>query len=464
MGTVKMNEPLASRPQTVTRPVGEGLHSPDVPRRRVVPCKEWEDLRLEAEELYVGGRLQVYDHISSSKYLSVHISGGVVVFTATHYVGHIPLNDHLALDVDPRFGVSNLTRLLRIAQHSPLPLERFVRTYLADYEHLPSIFEELVAAFVHSVEIVARTGLLTTYTQRVATTSTPRGRILADLTLRRHHSRGEHFRAVSSWFERTVDNAPNRLLKYAMWVVDRRLAAAVPRKGVPKLRTKLNQYYGLFGKVSLDRSRHFLRAPEVLDPQRLPSVRSYYAEALQLAALLVRENSLDLGKRGGLINAPSMLVNLQDAFEDYLRNSLTLMLAQRRAPLRVLDGNLAPPSGAKKGLFNEQGSRDATPDIVVRKAQRDNDTNLLIEVKYKGRPNRDDVNQAIAYGISYGCPSVVLAHVRQDEKDPHLQFEGTIGTIKFYRYVYDLAGDLETEERVFAENMEVLALSKHISA
>jgi 5-methylcytosine-specific restriction enzyme subunit McrC len=429
-----------------------------VPRRRVVPCKEWEDLKLDAEELQVGGRLQVYEHISSSKYLNVRISGGMVVFTATHFVGHIPLNDHVALDVAPRFDVSNLTRLLRMAQHSPVPLEQYVRTYLVDHEHLPSIFDELTAAFVHSVETVARTGLLTSYLQSTATTSYPRGRILMDLTIRRHHARGERFRASSAWFERTVDNAPNRLLKYTMWVVERRLAAATLRKGIPKLRTKLNQYYGLFNNVRLDRSRQFLNAPDVLDPQRLPSVRSYYVQALQLAALLVREDSLDLGKHGGFITAPSMLVDLQVAFEAYLRNSLLYGLTNQGSSLEVLDGNLAQPSGAKKGLFNEEGSRRATPDIVVQQAGRKGNTRLLIEVKYKGRPSREDINQVIAYGASYKCPSVILAHARQEGEDAHLQFEGSIGSMKVYRYAYDLAGDLKTEEKLFAEKMERLAL------
>lgn len=437
----------------------EELYIPSVPPRRVVPCKEWEDLKLEAEELQVGGKLQVYEHISSSKYLNVRISGGTVVFTATHFVGHIPLNDHLALVVAPRFDVSNLTRLLRIAQHSPVPLEQYVRTYLVDHEHLPSIFDELMAAFVHSVETIARTGLLTSYQQSTSTTSYPRGRILVDLTIRRHHARGERFRASSAWFERTVDNAPNRLLKYTMWVVERRLAAATPRKGIPKLRTRLNQYYGLFNNVRLDRSRQFLNAPDVLDPQRLPPVRSYYIQALQLAALLIREDSLDLGRQGGFITAPSMLIDLQVAFESYLRNSLSYGLTDRGTSLEVLDGNLARPSGAKKWLFNEKGSRHATPDIVIQQAGRKDYSPLLIEVKYKGRPSREDLNQAIAYGASYKCPLVILAHAREEGEDAHLQFEGSIGSMKVFRYAYDLAGELEAEEKLFVEKMERLALT-----
>lgn len=438
------------------RQAEDDLDAPSVPQRRIVKCEEWEDLRLPADELFVAGRLQVYDHIAASKYLNVYLSGSAVVFTATHFIGHIPLNDHIALNVIPRFDVSNLTRLLRIAQHSPVPLEQFVRTYLPHEERLPSIFDELAAAFLQAVEVIARSGLLTTYTQRTEDTSYPRGRILVDATVRRHHARGTPFRASSAWFERTADNAPNRLLKYTMWVLDRRLAAGNARKGILQLRTRLNRYYRAFSGARLDRSRRFLFDPDVLDPRRLPAVRSYYVQAIQLAALLVRENSLDLGKPGGTIQAPSMLVDLQEAFEAYLRNSLSDVLKERRAPLQVLDGNRGQPSGAGKGLFDEAGSRAATPDIVLRPAGSDAINSLLVEVKYKARPSREDVNQAIAYGASYRCPVVVLAHPRPKGESAHLRLEGSIGKMRVYRYAYDLAATLEAEEQLFAETIQRL--------
>ena len=433
----------------------EEHHLPPVPRRRIIRCKEWEDLALEAEELQVSGKLQVYDHISASKYLNVRISGEVVVFTTTHFIGHIPLNDHVALDVIPRFDVSNLTRLLRIAQHSPVPLEQFVRTYSVSNEPLPSIFDQLAAAFVHSVERVARSGLLTSYRRAAGSTSYPRGRVLLHSTVHQHHARGARFAVASSWFEHSVDNAPNRLLKYTMWLLDRRLAAAISRKGVAKLRTKLNQYYGLFEGVYLDQSRRFLQAPDVLDFKRLPIVRSYYLQALQLATLLIREDSLDLGKRGGTIRAPSMLIDLQEGFEGYLRNSLSHRLSEEGSQLQVLNGNLAPPLGARKNLYKESSLRRATPDIVVRVGE-ENKYTLLIEVKYKEHPSREDINQVIAYGVSYNCPSVVLAHARREGQYAYLQFQGSVGSMKVYHYAYDLARDLPTEEKIFVETVQKL--------
>lgn len=452
-----LTDSVASRPLASEFLEQESVSLP-VPRRRVISCKEWEDLQLDAAELQVAGKLQVYGHISTSKYLSVKINGGKIVFTATHFIGHIPLNDHVLLDVSPRFDVSNLTRVIRIAHQSHIPVEQFVRNYIVQHEPLPSIFDELTAAFVRSVEVVAQRGLLTSYTERTGASSFPRGRILLDLTIRRHSANKRSGRAESVWFEPTVDNAPNRLLKYTMWVVSRRMAAATPRKGVAKLNSKLNQYYRLFSKVRLDRSRQFLSDSDVLFPQRLPSSRAYYLQAIQLAFLLIQDNSLDLGKRGGTVSAPSMLIDLQDAFEAYLRNCLSQELTAAGSLLRVLDGNQSKPSGGKKDLFDEDGSRPATPDIVICLTDQPG-ASVIIEVKYKGRPSRDDLNQAIAYGTSYRCRSVILAHAREQGSDPHLQLEGTIGSMKLYRYAYDLAGDLEAEEKIFSNNVARLAVA-----
>lgn len=426
----------------------------EIPQRNILQCLEWEELEIPTENLFVGGRMQLYDNISGSKYLKVYIKSNRVVFTATHFIGHIPLNDHIALNVLPRFDVSNLTRLLRIAQHCPLPLEGYVRLYLADKEHLPSLFDELAAVFIYALEEVVHTGLLTTYARMVEDTSFPRGRLLVRSTVRRHHARGMPYRATATWYERTLDNAPNQLLKYTMWLLDRRFGAGTPRKGIPKLRTTLNRYYRVFRNVRLDHSLGFLRDPRLVEPERLPFNRGYYAHALQLAALLVRERSLDLGKPGGAIRAPSMLVDLQEAFEAYLRNGLAAEFARRGASLLVLNGNADPPAGARKGLFDDPESRLATPDILIQ-TQSTGRASVLVEIKYKDRADRTDLNQAIAYGVSYRCPVVILAHARETGGDrAHLRFEGAIGEMRVFTYAFDLAGDLEQEERLFADAVE----------
>jgi 5-methylcytosine-specific restriction enzyme subunit McrC len=427
-----------------------------LPQRRVLKCNEWEDLKIDADELVVGGRFQLYDGISASKYLRTRISGDKIIFSATHYVGHIPLNDHIALNVVPRFSVSNLTRLLRIADHSPIALERYVRSYMATHEPLPSIFEDLAAAFAQAVAEVVHEGLFATYSQREQNTSFPSGRVLITPTVRKYHARGVRHRVRATWHERTYDNAQNRLLKYTIWILIQRLSAVVQRKGMVRLRSELSRYYCAFTKVRLDRSRSFLRSSAVSDSTRLPAVRSYYAQAIELAQLLVRDNSLDLATHQGSVMAPSLLVDMQAAFEAYLRNSIMLQFARIGSAYSVLDGNQGAPAGARKKLFDEPDSDNATPDIVLCEEGgagiSKNDVPLLVEVKYKPRPDRSDINQAMAYALTYRCQRVVLAHATNGPISAGGMHKiGSIDNTVFFRYAFNLTANLEVEEQHFAE-------------
>lgn len=428
----------------------------DIPRRELIQKREWEDLELSAEQLLIGSELQLYPEIQGSKYLSVHFKGSKVIFTSTHYVGHIPLNDRLALTVIPRFHVSNLTRLLRIAKASPIPLERFVRRYSASSEPLPSIFDELTGAFLRALEDVIRQGLLAQYDSLIESSTSPRGRVLISDTVLRHHVRGERFKARSSYIVPSHDNSSNRLLKYAVWLLEQRLSASTQRKGVAQTRTLLNRYFRAFHNVALDHSQRFLLAREVQNPSLLPSSRTYYAQALELALLILGDQSLDLGKHTGSISAPSMLVNLQDAFEAYIRNVLIDQFRHMAPTIEVVDGNLAVPIGGKKSLFSDAALPDCTPDVLLRQVPTSSaipKPPIVIEVKYKTSTDRDDLNQAITYGTSYGCSCVLLAHVRKSRDQPQLYRMGEIGGLVVYRYAFDLSGHLEQEEATFADQI-----------
>jgi 5-methylcytosine-specific restriction enzyme subunit McrC len=438
-----------------------------VPRRQVFECTEWGDIAIPLEALYVRNRLQLYDGVSGSKYLRIKIQDEGLVFSATHFVGHIPLNDHIALNVVPRFSVSNLTRVLRIARHSPVALERFVRAYVGEREPLPSMFDSLAAVFVEAVEQVVSRGLLTSYARRVSSGSYPQGRILATPTILAFNARGIRHRATYVRFERHTDNAANRLLKYALWLVETRLRAATQRKGIAQLRTRMNRCYRAFSNARLDIARHFLKDRLAFNIEALPTARKYYAQALQLALLLVQDNSLDLTRSSGVVVAPSLLVNLQDAFEGYLRNTLSRRFTESGSIFSIVDGNVASPVGARKGLFDDPASQAATPDIVIRQPSASDPERALavVEVKYKSRTDREDLNQAIAYGASYRCHTVVLARVNAQKTGGTLSYIGAIGAMKVFEYAFDLSGDLESVEAHFASSIQdVVAVQDSLDA
>jgi 5-methylcytosine-specific restriction enzyme subunit McrC len=136
---------------------------PRSPVREIVSVREYDSLSLPVESLVQRGRLDVYEWIAGSKFLSANLSGNSLVLRASGLIGIIPLNDRVALNVSPRFSISNLTRVIRIAQHSPLAIEQFIRDYSSDTEELPSLIDTYANAFIAAVkEVVHR--------QRIATT------------------------------------------------------------------------------------------------------------------------------------------------------------------------------------------------------------------------------------------------------------------------------------------------------
>lgn len=443
---------MSADPVSATEPAAAELASGAEPRvrpRQVYECREWGEVEVDVGELLSGNDLKLYASIEASKYLAVRVRGRRVVFAATHYVGHIPLNDHVALSIKPRFGIASLTRLLQIAHHSPVVLDDFVRSYERSAENLPVVSDQLAMAFAASVERIVLSGLVTTYDRREESTSFPTGRVLLGATAIRSHARGEKYRARCAWWQRSLDSPTNRLIKRALWLADHRIRSSQARAGLAKLRTRLNRCYRAFESVRLVR-----RSPTRRELEPIPSNRAYYLPAVELALLLANDEGIDLASAGA-VRLPSMLVNLQAAFECYLRNILASALAADRR-WSVLDGNLSPPEGGQKKLFDDNSSHPATPDITV--VQQDPlACVLLVEVKYKDRPSREDINQAITYAATYRCKVVVLAHVRLAPDDVGLRLIGTVGSVAtVYGYAFDLSASLAPEEARFALAMQGL--------
>lgn len=378
---------------------------------------------------------------------------------ARGYIGLIPLNDRVAIDVVPRTPVRNLSRLLMVAQHAPDLLLRSRK-----YAHDPLLADSLLDAYAYGLldrmDEIASNGLLREYQRHVETTSFPRGRILTSSTIRRLHARGIRHQAVASRFERDPDNAANRCLKYAVWFLAQRLSREIPTAGKRRrnLLDRLAPLYAMLSDVKLDHSLAFLRDGLVTGEKRLPSLRSYYRPALDIATTIILEHGVKVEAPGDSIRLPSLVLNMNRLFEHYLRNVLRIQGDQQEWEHEVLDGN----TDGRALLFDDTPSEDATPDIVLR----DPTTNrcpLIVEVKnvpLKGlHSDRSAIEQAVTYGVSYRCNRVVLAHPRSRAGDfSGLRLQGKMGELAIYQYVFDLSADsLEQEETRFAEAVGELA-------
>jgi len=164
---------------------------------------------------------------------------------------------------------------------------------------------------------------------------------------------------------------------------------------------------------------------------------------MEVALLILSRAGISLDRAGNDIELESFILNFEVLFEAYLRRVLG---NHAPAETQVLDGNLE----GKRLLFSDAKAPFAQPDIVLSKGHH----TAIVEVKYKERPSREDINQAITYAVCYGTRRVTLAHQRAVGGIHGSYAIGTIAGIKVNGYAFDLATpDLAVEEASFTDTV-----------
>ena len=383
---------------------------------------------------------------------------------AQGFVGLIPVNDRLTLEVTPRAPLANLSRILELSGASPVALIHALRLYQLEGGMYPSLASVYARGLRAAVDMIVDRGLLKEYERVDEITSVPRGRIDMKTTMQRLLPRGlNHQVAVTRW-RRTVDQPVNRCLLYAAWRLSQyahQFSASISPRHRRRLHSDLNYVALQFQGVRLDLAERFLTDDLVTGRRRLLSLRSYYRPALDLALAVIGREAILLERSGGALELPSLIVNLSAAFEAYVRRTVARVPVDPARDIEVLDGNLDPPDGGRGRLFHEGADVVATPDVVYHH-RRDGTVPLLLEVKYTpaGRQiDRDDLNQAIGYAFAYRSPSVVLVQPRGAASliPTGLSEIGRIGEVTVWRYVIDLSADLFDAEARMAEALGDLA-------
>lgn len=380
------------------------------------------------------------------------------------WVGYIPLNDKLALDVSPRVPIGNLERLIGMSiGYTPKILSSYDRLFADGVEQPGSLVDVLADQLLSSFDLILANGLLKEYHREQRVSSSPVGRIVPFTSELRSAQAGRPL-AVSSSFQRSINTAPNRIISYA---VEKLLARYVgnsepnQKKRVHRLRRSLQRLRGIPHATTTDISPTSI-ANLV---RRLSLQHGHYANALMISQLIIFDASLEIRGSGGTAVLPSILINMATVFEDYMRNVLNSGF-KSEVRVEVKDGNRGDRSGAKVALFDpiRAGLKNptVTPDIVVFVDGR---PKLVIDAKYKDGPiipDRNDINQAILYGARYDADHVMLLHASRPLGRDSIEFCGKIGRFSVYNGMVDLGSDpIVEEEARFAEATRSL-LQSHL--
>jgi 5-methylcytosine-specific restriction enzyme subunit McrC len=395
-----------------------------------------------SDVLAADGSLNIFAEVREKGYFELDFRKSQLVIVGGKYIGHIPLNPSVLIEIKPKIGIARLTQILERA-HEPLKCLNFYRrTYKTDEVAGDTIFEVLVKAFAFSVRKIAAEGLLREYLPEQKDLTNIRGRINALDTARRLHTRGLLTQANCRYFRLSPENALNKLIKYAIWYSAKHL---VSRESKNKdLRSELADLFTYFDSVPLDLSMSFMDdARSYLASKRIPAIRSYYMEACDAAFAIVSDSGLDLLGEGRDIHLASFLIDMETVFEQYVRNVLKDAAVLRGAGLKVLDGN----KEGRGWFFSDTRNHEAKPDLVVK---RERAVELIGDMKYKPKIHEQDRYQVVAHAMSFDAKKALIVMPSEDGTESRLERLGTVGTrqgLELFIYRINIGGeDLSAEE------------------
>ncbi|MCW0196819.1 hypothetical protein [Sphingopyxis sp.] len=404
---------------------------------RLLTVASRSSVELPLSAVLADGAIEVYPQVESKGLLFLQFQGGRVIITAGKYIGLIPLTPNISVEVRPKLPVSNLAHILDHARAS-LGSVALDRVYELGGDQGSTILEFLLSNLLSALREVQARGYLKTYVRR-SEAGLPRGRILVGQTVKSLWSRGERHRVATEAFEQTVDVSPNRAIKQALECAMVALRRAMPESPVLK---RANRFFVEFPRtVTNFRNSDLVACAELLRSRSLPASRDYYYRPLEIATLILSRASVSLEHTGGNVELETFVLDFEDVFERYLRRTLQLRAPD---PFVVKDGN---GDGARP-LYDDRPEPPAHPDIVVKHAQW---PPLIVDAKYKNKPDRADVNQVVTYAACYRTNTVILAYPAKGPTQTGMKLRGTINGVRVFGYGFDLAAEnLLDEEEKFA--------------
>ena len=385
------------------------------------------------------GKVDILPAVRGKDYFDIRFQGNELWITAGKYVGVVPLNDEVAIRVEPKVPVHNIVALLLGAAGEIAEVAELGRQYCEGEGAPPSVVAAIANGFLAVLRRIETAGVEKNYARNEERGGMPRGQIDFQGSIQESWAKGRCHEAVYGYWELGADGARNRTLRYACrLLLEQRRAVGLAGDTVAGL-AHFEEVMARAG-VMLERGLGTAGGEE-----RTGSAD--YRRAERLAEVIARQRGIELPGVGGDVELPSFLVNLEAVFEAYVRRVLEGGLVNAE----VRDGN---GDGAKP-LFDNRAMPLASPDIVI--LGEDGSPAVVAEVKYKARDSRDDINQILTYALTYGVHRAVLLLPADAESEGGLTEVGAVGGVEVYRYRVDLGCNaLEDEEQRLTKGVQTL--------
>jgi 5-methylcytosine-specific restriction endonuclease McrBC regulatory subunit McrC len=187
---------------------------------------------------------------------------------------------------------------------------------------------------------------------------------------------------------------------------------------------------------------------------QLPVVRQYYIDIAKVCLLIARNRSVVPQSIEGSARLLSFVINLEDVFEKYVRNTLKAFARNHYPDVAVRNGNVE----GRSHLFYDSRAIEIKPDVIV---VRDNKPRLVADIKYKPKTTEADRYQIISHAAALDA-SIAVSVLPATEDQTGLVRRGQVhdaNGIQVFEYYMPLQGDIAQQERAMAER--IFALLPH---
>lgn len=414
---------------------------------RVIEAIERQPVTIPIKEVMGDdGLFSFVPEVKEKGYFDIDYRKNELVIIAGNYIGQVPLTEDIVIHVTPKVPIANLARIIGIASQPIRCLDFFRRKYRLEGSASNNLLEAMCRSLLSSLKELDAEGVYREYGIRNDNCTSLRGRLDIAEYIRVSIAKAQRTSIPCSYYELSIDTLFNRVIKRAIYEIGFALSRNESENA--KLLRELAYFSDIFNSVPLDKSSALAeKARDELARKHIPDLRRYYLDILDVCLIILEGSGVELVDQHGNAEMHSLVVNLEDAFEQYLRQVLRASIKLVDETVSVLDGNLE----GKSSLFSDNSKYSAKPDLIVNK---NNVTKLIGDVKYKTKLAESDRYQLISHSLSYGATSAFFVTPAVSDENSGADFVGTIGTInplKIYHYRINLDSDcLPDEEKKFA--------------
>lgn len=414
--------------------------------RTVYQCREFEPVEVPLDRLIHSGQVQVYS--SAEKYFDLDYRAGRLVVAPKSYVGLIPINDDVAIQVLPRFPISNLFHILHRSSATLRFIEGFTRSYEVEKPDSSSdpvamLADQLIALGAEML----RSGLLRRYVS-VSDDLNLGGSLDMSATVARFRVQGIPGRSAWVRTEHSYQLRENQLVKLALQRVVSYLARGGARVDLKRLRAAKELLFA-FDRVALPSTGlHFDETELAQMVARLPSLHRQYAGLLWLSYLLHARRGISIEASGKAV-FDTFVVNLADVFEDYVRFLIANALDTILPGAKAFNGN-----DDQVSLFVQGEAHKVKPDIYLLSAE--GAPLAVLDAKYKPAAKASDRYEVIAFCEALQVKRAVIL-CPSSQPQPIELLGTTPGGIKMHVARINLnAPDMSQAEHEFLEHVKSL--------